>query len=64
MKQNTQNNKFPKLGALAERALAQAGYVRLEQLTKVTEVELGRLHSMGPTPVITCLWVRVFRDKM
>lgn len=48
MKQNTQNNNFPKLGAPAERALAQAGYVRLEQLTKVTEVELGRLHGMGP----------------
>jgi phage-related tail protein len=39
---------FPKLGAPAERALASAGYVRLEQLTKVTEAELSRLHGMGP----------------
>jgi hypothetical protein len=48
MLQNTQNNNFPKLGAPAERALTQAGSVWLEQLTKVTEVELGRLHGMGP----------------
>jgi hypothetical protein len=32
----------------ARRALAAAGYVRLEQLTQVSEAELGRLHGMGP----------------
>lgn len=49
IKQNNQlRNDFPKLGAPAERALAQAGYTRLEQLTKVTEAELSRLHGMGP----------------
>ena len=28
--------------------LAEAGYARLEQLTHVTEAELGQLHGMGP----------------
>lgn len=64
MKQNTQNNNFPKLGAPAERALAQARYVRLEQLTKVTVFKLQAPQMAGPTPVITCFWVRVFRDNM
>lgn len=32
----------------ARRALAAAGYARLEQLTSVRESELLRLHGMGP----------------
>ena len=32
----------------AQRALAAAGYRRLEQLTTVTEAELLKLHGMGP----------------
>ena len=49
MKQDSQNNNdFPKIGAPATRALEAAGYSRLEQLTKVTEAELGQLHGMGP----------------
>ena len=32
----------------ARRALAEAGYSRLEQLTRITEAELGQLHGMGP----------------
>jgi hypothetical protein len=32
----------------AQRALAAAGYVSLEQLTAVSEAELLRLHGMGP----------------
>jgi hypothetical protein len=32
----------------ARRALAAAGYARLEQLTQVSEAELGRLHGVGP----------------
>jgi hypothetical protein len=32
----------------AQRALAGAGYVRLEQLTTVREAELLKLHGMGP----------------
>ena len=39
---------FPKIGAPATRALEAAGYTRLEQLTKITEAELGQLHGMGP----------------
>jgi len=45
-KQN--NNEFPKIGSPATRALEAAGYTRLEQLTKLTEAELGQLHGMGP----------------
>jgi hypothetical protein len=40
---------FPaKLSNPARRALAGAGYVRLDQLTKVGTAELLRLHGMGP----------------
>jgi hypothetical protein len=32
----------------AMRALAGAGYVRLEQLAKVSDAEVLQLHGMGP----------------
>ena len=32
----------------AQRALANAGYTRLEQLTAVSEAEIARLHGIGP----------------
>ena len=32
----------------AQRALANAGYTRLEQLSKVTEAEVAQLHGIGP----------------
>jgi hypothetical protein len=32
----------------ARRALAGAGYVRLEQLAQVSEEEVSGLHGMGP----------------
>lgn len=32
----------------AQRALAGAGYNRLEQLTRVSEKEILALHGMGP----------------
>ena len=35
----------------AQRALASAGYTRLDQLTKVTEAELRALHGMGPKAI-------------
>jgi hypothetical protein len=41
----------PKLAKPAQRALAQAGYTRLEQLSKVTEAELAKLHGMGPKAI-------------
>ena len=31
-----------------QRALAGAGYWRLEQLTEVSEAEIKRLHGIGP----------------
>jgi hypothetical protein len=36
------------LGKPAQRALAGAGYVRLEQFTRVREAEVLELHGMGP----------------
>ncbi len=43
---------FPaRLAKPAQRALARAGYARLEQLTTVEEAELLKLHSMGPKAV-------------
>jgi DNA-directed RNA polymerase alpha subunit len=36
------------LSAPAMRALTGAGYVRLEQLTRVSEAELKKLHGLGP----------------
>ena len=38
----------PGLGKPARRALAAAGYARLEQLTEVGEAEVIGLHGMGP----------------
>ena len=43
-----ETSNFPKIGAPALRALYGAGYTRLEQLTQVSEAELGKLHGMGP----------------
>jgi hypothetical protein len=36
------------LAAPARRALIGAGYFRLEQLSKVSEAEVKRLHGIGP----------------
>ncbi len=41
----------PTLAAPARRALAAAGYERLEQLAGVGEAELLRLHGMGPKAI-------------
>ncbi len=32
----------------ARRALVEAGYWRLEQLTKISEAEVKQLHGIGP----------------
>ncbi len=42
---------LPKLSAPARRALASAGYTRLEQLTQVTEAEILKLHGVGPNTI-------------
>jgi DNA repair protein RadC len=36
------------LAGPARRALAAAGYTRLDQLTQISEAELRQLHGMGP----------------
>jgi hypothetical protein len=32
----------------ARRALAEAGYTRMEQLTAISEAEIAQLHGIGP----------------
>ena len=39
------------LSAPAQRALVGAGYVHLEQLSRVSEAELKRLHGVGPKAI-------------
>lgn len=46
--QEPSQTDFPKTSAPAQRALENAGYTRLEQLTGVTEREVLALHGMGP----------------
>ncbi len=48
MKKAERPSDFPKLAAPAQRALAGAGYQRLEQLTHVSEAEVAKLHGIGP----------------
>jgi mannose-6-phosphate isomerase-like protein (cupin superfamily) len=48
---NKDDTEFPKLSAPARRALSGAGYTRLDQLTRVSESELSKLHGMGPTAI-------------
>jgi hypothetical protein len=40
-----------KLAKPAVRALTQAGYVRLEQFTALSEAEVLQLHGMGPKAI-------------
>lgn len=43
---------FPKsIGRPATSALLVAGYTRLEQLTKVSERDIKRLHGVGPKAI-------------
>ncbi len=42
-------NNFPaKLSTPAQRALAGAGFTRLEELAKISEADLKKLHGIGP----------------
>ena len=48
-KSETKNDDLPPgLAKPARRALARAGYSRLEQFTKLSEEEILQLHGMGP----------------
>jgi hypothetical protein len=51
-------NKLPKIGAPAARALASVGITTLRQLTEIIEVNLLRLHGMGPKAV------RILRETL
>jgi hypothetical protein len=42
---------LPKLSAPARRALSGAGYSSLEQLASANELDLLRLHGLGPTAI-------------
>ena len=43
--------RFPKLSAPARRALSAAGYAHLDQLARVSESDLSKLHGMGPAAI-------------
>ena len=45
---NTNDGLPREIGAPATRALTNAGFTELEQLTKATEAELMALHGFGP----------------
>ncbi len=48
----SQESDLPaKIGIPARRALAGAGYTRLEQLTRASEAELISLHGVGPKAI-------------
>ena len=48
VKKKQESDLPAKLGAPAERALANAGIKKLKQLTKFTETEVKQLHGVGP----------------
>lgn len=62
MKQNStpssQADVLPKIGAPASRALAQAGYTRLSQLSGVSAADLLKLHGVGPKAI------RILREAL
>jgi DNA-directed RNA polymerase alpha subunit len=53
MQQNDQGkSKFPVgLSQPAQRALAAAGYLYIEQLSEVSESEIKQLHGIGPRAI-------------
>ena len=48
---DTATSDFSKLSQPAQRALAGAGYTRPEQLSKVSEADLLKLHGFGPKSI-------------
>ncbi|MBZ0286241.1 MAG: DNA-binding protein [Anaerolineae bacterium] len=52
MSNNPQESNLPgNIGQPARRALLQAGYMHLEQLAKVREADLKKLHGVGPKAI-------------
>jgi hypothetical protein len=59
MPENDESHAFPHgLAQPALRALAAAGYTRLDQLTAVREADLLKLHGMGPKAI------RILREAL
>ena len=50
-KSQSDKSDFPKLAQPAQRALAQAGYSRLDQLASVKMSEIKKLHGIGPNAI-------------
>lgn len=51
-RENAPESDFPAgLSNPARRALAGAGYTHLEQLSRVSEREIARLHGIGPNGI-------------
>lgn len=49
---SSQESDLPvELANPARRALTQAGYLRLEQLSNVSEAEIKQLHGIGPRAI-------------
>ena len=48
MNPQQESNLPPGLSRPAQRALTNAGYWRLEQLTRVSQAEVEGLHGVGP----------------
>lgn len=48
MEQKRESDLPKKLAKPALRALTGAGYIRLDQFTKLTESDVLQLHGMGP----------------
>ena len=49
---DSRESDLPKeLASPARRALATAGYSRLNQLSKVSEAEIKQLHGIGPNAI-------------
>jgi hypothetical protein len=48
MNPQQESNLPPGLSRPAQRALTNAGFRRLEQLTRVSEAEVEELHGVGP----------------
>jgi hypothetical protein len=48
MNPQQESNLPPGLSRPAQRALTNAGYRRLDQLTRISQVEVAGLHGVGP----------------
>lgn len=52
------SDNLPNIGKVARRELANAGYTRLEQFTKVSEKDLLKIHGVGPKAI------RILRETL